>query len=77
MMAVHPYQAEPKCNHSCMTCRACVKLPLDVDGIDAKINNQIMKPPHDILLHLEALYSEKNPYIGTLKEEKGYIFSEW
>ena len=43
MMTVHPYQADPKCNYMSMTCRACVQLPLDVDGIDASIDNQMLK----------------------------------
>ena len=75
VMAVHPYQAEPIYKHSCMTSRACVQLPLDVDGIDASINSQIMKTPNDLLGHLAALDNGRNPYIGTLKKEKGDIFS--
>ena len=76
MITVHPYQADPKCKHSHMTCRACVQLPLDVDGIDAIINNQTMKSPHDILVHLAYLDSGINPEVGTLKKEKGDIFSK-
>ena len=38
MMAVHPDQADPNCNHIIIICRACDKLLLDVDGIDSSIN---------------------------------------
>ena len=77
MMEVHPYQADPNCSYSCMTFRACVKLPLNVDGIDARINTQMLKPPHDLIVQLAALDNGINPEIGTLKKEKGYIFSEF
>ena len=76
MMAVHPYQADPKFKQIRMSCRACVQLLLDVDEIDASINNQILKTPHDLLFHLAALGNGRNPEIGTLKKEKGDIFSE-
>ena len=59
-----------------MTCRACVKLLLDVDGIGDIINTQILKTPHDLLIHLAALENGINPEIGTLKKEKREIFSE-
>ena len=45
MMTVHPYQADKKCNYSRMTCRYFIKLPLDVYGIDASIDTNIMKNP--------------------------------
>ena len=77
MMTVHPYLAEQNCKHSRMTCRSCVQLLIDVDGIDASINTQIMKTLHDLLLHLAALDNGRNLDIGTLNQEKGYIFSEY
>ena len=70
MMTVHPDQAETNYKHSHMTFRACVKLPLYVDGVDTRINTQMLKPPHDLLFHLEALENVINPDIGTLKNEK-------
>ena len=76
-MAVQPYQADPNYKHSHMTCRACVQLPLDVDGIDTIINTQTLKTPHDLLAHLADLYNGRKPDIGTLKKEKGEIFSEF
>ena len=57
-----------------MTCRAYVQLPLDLDGIDTRINNQIMENPHDLLFHLSDLDNVRNPDIGTLKREKGNIY---
>ena len=51
-----------------MTCRACVQLPRDEYGIDASIDTQMMKTPHDIIVHLEALGYGRNPDIGTLKK---------
>ena len=53
-MTAHPYQADPNCNNIRITCRACVQLPLDVYGIDSSIDTQIMKNPHDLLVHLAA-----------------------
>ena len=76
MTKVHLDQADPKCNYSCMTCRDCVQLPLDVDGIDTSIDNQMLKPPHDLLVHLAALENGIKPDIGTLKKDIGDIFSE-
>ena len=60
-----------------MTCRACVQLPLYVDGIYNSIDTQTMKIPHILLDQLAALDDEKNPYIGTLKKYRGDIFSEF
>ena len=60
-----------------MTCRACIQLPLDVYGIDTSINTQMLKNPHDLLVHSAALENGRNPDIGTLKKEKGYILSEF
>ena len=51
----YPDQADTNCKHSRMNFRACIKLPLDVDGIYAIINTQILKTPHDILVHLADL----------------------
>ena len=76
MITVHPYQADTNCKHISMTCRACVKLPLDVDGIDARIDTQMMKPLHILLIYLGALENERNPNMGTINEDKGDIFSE-
>ena len=73
-MMVRPDQADPKCEHICTTCRACVKLPLYLDAIDAKINTQILKTLHDILAHLAALYNGRKPDIVTLNKDKRNIF---
>ena len=73
-MAVHPDQADPSCKHSRMTFSAFVQPPLDLDGIDASINTQMLKTPHDLLFHLEALYNGINPEIGILKKDKVDIF---
>ena len=56
-----------------MSCRDCIKLPLDVYGIDAIIDTKILKPPHDILVHLAALDHRRNPDIGSLKKDGGDI----
>ena len=47
-----------------------------MDVIDDSIDTQMLKNPHDLLVHLEDLYHGRNPYIGTLKNERGDIFSE-
>ena len=59
-----------------MACRACVQLPIYVDGIDAIIVNQILTQPHNILFHLEALDYFIKTDIGTLNKERGDIFSK-
>ena len=59
-----------------MTCRACIQLSLDVNGIYDIIDTQMTKNPHDILVHLTALESGRNPDISTLKKHRGVIFSE-
>ena len=59
-----------------MACRACVQILLYVDGIYAGINNQMPKTPHDLIVHLADFDNGRNPEIGTIKKEKGYIFSE-
>ena len=68
MMMVHPEQADTSCKNSCMTCRSCDQLPLYVNGIDTRINNQILKNPRDILVHLVDLDNGRKPKIGTLKK---------
>ena len=73
MMTVHPYQADLNCNYSLMRYRACVQLPLDKDGIDSSIDTQILKIPHDLLVHLAILDNERKQYIGTHKKYRGYI----
>ena len=57
-----------------MTCRACVQLPLDTDGIYARIDIKILKITSDLLFHLTALDNRSNPDIGTLNKERGGIF---
>ena len=68
MMTSHPHQADLNSKKSNITFRACVQIPLDVDGIDAIIDTQMLKYPYIILLHLEALDNGKNLDIGTLKK---------
>ena len=41
-MTVNLDQADPRRKYSCMDCRACVKLLLDVYGIDATIGTQMI-----------------------------------
>ena len=76
-MTVHLDQADTKYKHNHMTCRACVKLPLYVDGIDASIESRILKYHHNLLVYLAALDYGRNPYIFPLKKEMGDIFSEY
>ena len=68
MMMVHPEQADTNCNHSLMTCRTCVQIPLDVDMIDSSIDDKILKTPHIILVHLAALGNGRKSDIDTLKK---------
>ena len=77
MMTVHLYQSDTNCKYSCMTCRDCIQLPLDGYGIYAIIDNQILKTPHDFLVHLTASENGGKPDIGTLKKDRGDIFSEF
>ena len=58
-----------KCIH--MTCRDCVQLPLDVDGIDSSIDTQMLKTPHVLLFQFASIYYGGNTYIGTLKKDGG------
>ena len=74
-MTVHPDQDDPNCNHSRMSCSICIQLPLDVYVIDARIDTEIIKT-HIILVHLDDLDNGRKPYIGTLKKDRGDIFSE-
>ena len=75
-MTVQPDQADPNCNYSRLTCSDCVQLLLDVDGIYFSIDNQMMKIHHDMLVQLADLDNGRNPDIGTLKKDRGDIFSE-
>ena len=43
VMRVHSDQADPNFNYSCMTCRACIKLLLDLDWIYASIDTHTKK----------------------------------
>ena len=73
---VHPDQADPNCNYSCMACRDCVQPPLDVDVIDYSIDTKILKNTNYILVHLTALDNGRKLDIGTLKKDRVDIFSE-
>ena len=57
-----------------MTCRFCVQLPLDLDGVDDSINTQILKTPHILLSHLWALDNGRNSYIGKLRKREEIYF---
>ena len=59
-----------------MTFRAWIQLPLDLGGIDSSIDTKIQRNPHIILSNLAALDNGRNPDIGTLKKDRGDIFSE-
>ena len=76
-MKLHLDQSDPKYKHSRMTCMAFVQLELDLDGIYAIIDNQMLKTPHDILVHLSTLDYGRKPDIVTLKKEKGDVFLEF
>ena len=60
-----------------MACRACVKLLIYVDEIDATINTQTMKNPHYLLVYFAVLYNERKPGIVTFKKDKRNIFSKY
>ena len=77
MMTVKLDQADTKCKHSCMTCRACVQLPIYAHGIYDIIDTQIMNTPHGILVRLVALVNGINPDIGTLNKYKGDVSSDY
>ena len=74
MMTVHPYQAYPNCKHIRMTCRACIQLLLGVDEIDDRIDNQIIKKKHILLVHLAALDNGRKLDIGTIKKDRVTYF---
>ena len=44
MMMVQSEQADPKYNYIHITCRACVKIPLYLDGINSGIENKCGTP---------------------------------
>ena len=71
---VNPYQAGPNFKHIRITCRACIQLPLDVDGIDSRICDQMLNPPHYLLVHLVDLDNGRNTDIGTLMKDRGDLF---
>ena len=70
----HPDQADLNWNHSRMNCRDCVQLILDVDGVDAIIDTQMLKNSHVLLVRLADLDYGRKPYIGTLKKDRGGYF---
>ena len=70
-----PYQDDPKCEYSCVTYRAYVQSPLDTNGINASIYNQMLNNANVILVHLLALGYGRKPDICTLKKYKGCVFS--
>ena len=74
MIMVHPYQSDTNCKYGRMTCRACIQISLDVDGIDGIIYNQMLKTPHEILVHLADSDNGRKPDIVTLKRYRGDIF---
>ena len=53
-------------NHNQITCRACVQIQLDTDGVYAIIDTKMLKPPHNLLFNLVDLDYERNTYIVTL-----------
>ena len=54
-----------------MNFRACVQLPLDVDGIYASIGTQMPKTPHILISQLADLNNEIKIGISTLKKNRG------
>ena len=74
-MTFHPDQADPNCKQSRITCISFIQFPLDVDGIYARIYTQMLKPPHILIVHLADLDNGRQPDIGTLKKDRGDIFS--
>ena len=74
-MTVKPGQTDPKFNHSRMNCRDFIWVPLDIYGIYASIDNQMLKTPHNILVHLAALDNGRNSDIGKLKN-RGVTYSK-
>ena len=76
MMTVQPDQDDQNFNNNRMTCKAHVKLPLDVDRLDDRIDTQMQKKSQDIIVHLDYLEYRINQDIGTPKKWRGGIFSE-
>ena len=74
MMKVHPDQADQNFNYSRITCRACIQIPLDIDGIDSSIDTHMLVKTHILLVHLANLDNGRKPDIGTLKKGRGDIF---
>ena len=68
IMTVHPYQAGPNYKHISITCRACIQLPLYVNGINISIDTQMLQNPNYLPVHLVDLENGRNPDIGTLKK---------
>ena len=60
-----------------MTCRAFIQLPLYVYGIDARINTQMLKNTHILLVHLEDSDNGRKRDIGTLNKDRGDIFLKY
>ena len=60
-----------------MICRACVQLPLDLDGIYTRFDTKGLKTTHIPLVHLTALENRRNPDIFILKKERAEICSEY
>ena len=57
-------QVDPKFKHSRINCRAYVQIPLDFDGINTSIDNQMLKTAHGLFVHLADLENRRNPDIG-------------
>ena len=74
MMTVHPYQAGPNFNYIRMACRECIQIPLDVDGIYASIDTQILKNPHSSSPLGGFRKWEKARYLHT-QERQGWHLS--
>ena len=58
-----------------MTCRAYIQLPLKLGGLEARIDTQMTKILPGLLVHLAGLDNGINPDIGTIKKDRGSIFS--
>ena len=74
MITVHLDQADTNCNCIHVTCRACIQIPLDIDGIDSSIDTHMLVKTHILLVHLANLDNGRKPDIGTLKKGRGDIF---
>ena len=57
-----------KYKHNHMTCRACVKPSLYLDGVYDIIDTQMLKPPHNMLVQLADLYYGRNIDIVTFNK---------